>query len=104
MGNAMREVYSTFEAERGRHPGQVPVIACAGSEAMKDRYGTNYRPKLEIAKWVDRPAELPDRSPVEPSEVWQGTPAASVQPQAVPVPPSRATVRTTTDPLMQAEF
>jgi hypothetical protein len=71
---------------------------------MKDRYGTNYRPKLEIVKWVDRPAELPDQSPVEPSEVWQGTPAASVRPQAMHVPPSQPAVRITTDPLMEAEF
>jgi hypothetical protein len=104
MGNAVREAYAAFEAERGSHPGQVPVIACTGSEPMKDRYGTNYRPKLEIVKWVDRPAELPDQSPVEPSEVWQGTPAASVRPQAMHVPPSQPAVRITTDPLMEAEF
>ena len=72
MGNAIRELYSDFEAQRGSHPGQVPVIACTGSEPMKDRHGTNYRPKLEIVKWVDRPAELPDQSPVDPSEMWQG--------------------------------
>jgi hypothetical protein len=104
MGNAMREIYSTFEAESGSHPGQVPVIACTGSEPMKDRYGTNYRPKLEIVKWVDRPAELPDQSPVEPSEVWQGAPVATAQPQAVHVPPPQSAARATTDPLIEAEF
>ena len=104
MGNAIREVYAAFEAERGSHPGQVPVIACTGSEPMKDRYGTNYRPKLEIVKWVDRPAELPDQSPVEPSEVWQGAPVASARPQAMHVPPPEPAARASTDPLMEAEF
>jgi hypothetical protein len=104
MGNAIREVYSAFETERGSHPGQVPVIACTGSEPMKDRYGTNYRPKLEIVKWVDRPAELPDQSPVNSSEVWQGAPVATAQPQAVHVPPPQPAARATTDPLMEAEF
>jgi hypothetical protein len=104
MGNAIREVYSDFEAQRGSHPGQVPVIACTGSEPMKDRYGTNYRPTLEIVKWADRPAELPDQSPVNPSEVWQGAPVATAQPQALHVPPPQPATRATTDPLIEAEF
>jgi hypothetical protein len=104
MGNAIREVYSDFEAQRGSHPGQVPVIACTGSEPMKDRYGTNYRPKLEIVKWADRPAELPDQSPLNPSEVWQGAPVATAQPQALHVPPPQPATRATTDSLMEAEF
>jgi hypothetical protein len=104
MGNAIREVYSAFEAERASHPGQVPVIACTGSEPMKDRYGTNYRPKLEIVKWVDRPAELLDQSPVDPSEVWQATPAPTARPQAAHVPPQPAAQTTAADPLMEAEF
>jgi hypothetical protein len=105
MGNAIREVYSAFEAERGSHPGQVPVIACTGSEPMKDRYGTNYRPKLEIVKWVDRPAGLRDQSPIEPSEVWRDAPVASARPPAMDVPPPEPAARGgSTDPLMEAEF
>jgi hypothetical protein len=65
------------------------VVACTGSEPMKDRYGVNYKPMLELVKWVDRPAELPDASPVEPSEVWHGTPATA-RPQAAHVPPPQA--------------
>ena len=72
MGNAIRELYQAYEEQRGSHPGQLPVIACVGSEPMKDKYGTNYKPKLEIVKWVDRPAELPDESPVDAADVWQG--------------------------------
>jgi hypothetical protein len=104
MGNAIRQVYSDFEAQRGSHPGQVPVIACTGSEPMKDRYGTNYRPKLEIVKWVDRPAELPDQSPVDPSELWQGAVVTTTRMQAAHVPPPQPAALATSDPLLEAEF
>jgi hypothetical protein len=104
MGNAIREVYSDFEAQRGSHPGQVPVIACTGSEPMKDRYGTNYRPKLQIVKWVDRPADLPDQSPVEPSELWRAPAVTTTRTQAAHVPPPQPAALAPADPLMQAEF
>jgi hypothetical protein len=87
MGNAIREVYQVYEEQRSHHPGQLPVIACTGSEPMKDKYGTNYKPKLEIVKWVDRPAELPDQSPVDPADAWQGEAPATAKAKAVHVPP-----------------
>lgn len=71
---------------------------------MKDRYGTNYRPKLEIVKWVDRPADLPDQSPINPSEVWQAAVGGTARPQAVHLPPQPAAQATAADPLMEAEF
>jgi hypothetical protein len=109
MGNAIREVYATFEQQRGAHPGQVPVIACTGSEPMKDRYGVNYKPKLELVKWVDRPAELPDESPVEPTEVWHGAPATPARPQAAHVPPPGPVAQASApaqaaDPMLESEF
>jgi hypothetical protein len=104
MGNAIREAYSDFEAQRGSHAGQVPVIACTGSEPKKDPHGTNYRPKLEIARWVDRPAELPDQSPVEPSELWQGPAVTTARAQPVQTPHLQPAVQTSTDPLMESEF
>jgi hypothetical protein len=104
VGDAIRELYAEFEAQRDSHPGQVPVIACTGSEPMKDRRGTNYRPKLEIVKWVDRPAELPDRSPVDPSELWQGPAAATTRTQAAHMQAPQPAVRPTTDPLAESEF
>lgn len=84
VSNAIRDVYAVFEEQAGRaeHRGKVPLIACTGAEAMKDKYGTNYRPKLELTKWVDRPAELPDISPVEEGEVWKGNAAARPAPSA----------------------
>lgn len=80
LSNSMRDLYAAFEEQSGKpeNRGKVPVVACTGSEAMKDKYGTNYRPRLEIVKWVDRPAELADESPVDDAEVWKGNaPAAS---------------------------
>ena len=55
---------------------------------------------LELVKWVDRPAELPDASPVEPSEIWQGAPATA-RPPAIHVPPPQPAPA---DDLAQAEF
>lgn len=104
MGNAIREVYQAFEQSRADHPGQVPVIACTGSEPMKDKYGTNYRPTLELVKWVDRPAELPDESPVDVNDVWQGD-AAPKQQAAHVAPPQAASAPTpAADPMMESEF
>ena len=127
LGNAVRDLYRQFEESRGAHPGQVPVVACTGSEAMKDKYGVNYRPKLDLVKWVERPAELPDASPVEASEVWRGETATKPQAAHVPPPtqgpgqapgrgpgqtpaqsptptPQAAPARPAADPLLEAEF
>jgi hypothetical protein len=102
MGNAIREVYQAYEEQHGHHPGQLPVIACTGSEPMKDKYGTNYKPKLEIVKWVDRPAELPDQSPVEAADIWQGETPTTANPQAQHVPPPAP--KPAADSLLEAEF
>ena len=106
MGNAIRELYQAYEEQRGSHPGQLPVIACVGSEPMKDKYGTNYKPKLEMVKWVDRPAELPDESPVDPADIWHGETPTTAKPQAVHVPPPAAkpVAAPAADPLLEAEF
>lgn len=112
MGNAIREVYQAFEETRAAHPGQLPVIACTGSEAMKDKYGINYRPMLATVKWVERPAEMPDASPVDASEVWRGETAAKPQAAHVPPPPhgpvqapqAAPAPRPATDPMLEAEF
>ncbi|MBM3558110.1 MAG: hypothetical protein FJX47_21430 [Alphaproteobacteria bacterium] len=111
LANAIKEVYVQYEAERAKNPGKLAVIACTGSQAMKDRYGTNYRPTFQVVKWVERPAELPDASPVAPGDVWQASAAAPARPQASPVPPppARGPVPATApaptkDPMLEAEF
>lgn len=100
--NALREVYQKFEEQRASNPGQLPVITCTGSEAMKDKYGTNYKPKLDITKWVDRPVDLPDTSPVDPQDVWKGGVAPKPAPATVAAPP--AAVQAPANPLSEAEF
>ena len=100
VGNAIREVYGTWLAQRDQHPGQLPVVACTGAEPMKDKYGTNYKPRLELVRWVDRPEQLPDASPVEPHEVWQGAAAPPPQPPA----PSSAVAAGQVDAMAETEF
>jgi hypothetical protein len=104
MGNAIREVYQAFEEGRANHPGQVPVVSCTGSEPMKDKYGTNYRPRLELVKWVDRPAELPDECPVDVSEIWHGDSSPKPQASHVPPPPVAAESKPAADPMLESEF
>lgn len=102
MGNELREVYQQFEEQSGNYPGQIPVIECTGSEAMKDKYGTNYRPKLRIVKWAERPVELPDASPVDAGDIWQpsGAPRSVTAATAAP-PPTKAPAASS---LSEAEF
>ena len=104
MSNAIKEVYAQYEADKAANAGKLPVIACTGSQAMKDRYGTNYRPTLAIAKWVDRPAELPSVSPIAAGDLWQGN-VAQVTPPKTPaqhMPPPVA--KAAADPLAEAVF
>jgi hypothetical protein len=58
--NVIKDIYDLFVKEKDRHPGKVPVLSCTGSQPMKDRHGTNYRPIIVIINWVDRPSEWPD--------------------------------------------
>lgn len=104
LANAIKDVYAQYDAEKANHAGKLPVIACTGSEAMKDRYGVNYRPTFQIVQWVDRPKELPNQSPVDAADVWRGgntgvpstnKPAAQHVPPPAPKP---------ADPLSEAVF
>jgi hypothetical protein len=103
LSNAVRDLYSAFEEQAGRpeNRGKVPVVACTGADPMKDKYGTNYRPRLELVKWVDRPAELPDASPVDDVDVWKGSAPAQTAAAHVPPPAARTPVP---DPALETEF
>jgi hypothetical protein len=108
LSNALRDVYAAFEEQSGKaeNRGKVPVVACTGSDPMKDKYGTNYRPHLEVVKWVDRPAELPDTSPVEEADVWKGAgpaPAPAGRAQHV-APPCGPAPKPVSDPALETEF
>jgi hypothetical protein len=103
VANAIKDLYTQYETEKAQHPAALPVISCTGSEAKKDRFGTNYRPTLQIVSWVPRPADLPDRSPIDPSEVRQASaaaPAPKAQAQHVPPP----TAKPPAEPLSEALF
>jgi hypothetical protein len=104
VGNAIKEIYQQYEERLGNYQGQIPVIECTGSEAMKDSHGTNYRPKLNIVKWVDRPAELPDESPVDAADVWKGNNATKPAPAATVAAPAPAAKPAPANPLAEAEF
>jgi len=103
LSNAIKEVFAEYEADKPKNPGKLPVIVCTGSQAMKDRYGTNYRPTLKIAKWVERPAELPSVSPIAAGDTWNGAasaPPARTTSQHVPPPAPKPAA----DPLAEAVF
>ena len=103
LANAIKDVYAQYEAERPTNRGKLPVIVCTGSQPMKDRYGTNYRPALVLAKWVDRPAELPNVSPVATDDTWHGAtplPAPTKAPNEHVPPPAPKSA----DPLAEAVF
>jgi hypothetical protein len=105
LANAIKDIYAQYEAAKVSNPGMLPVVACTGSEAMKDRYGTNYRPAFKIVKWVERPKELPNQSPVAATDIWAGAnhsaPAAPKAPaQHVPPPAPKPAA----EPLSEAVF
>lgn len=52
---AINEVYAQYEKDAAANPGKMPVVACTGSAAQKDKHGTNYKPVFSILKWVDTP-------------------------------------------------
>jgi len=106
LSNAIKDVYAQWESQKSRHPGLLPVVACTGAESMKDKYGTNYRPKFEIVKWIERPAALPDASPAEAGDVWKDAAPATAKPQAghVPPPPAVPAPAPAGDPMLETEF
>ena len=77
LTSAISEMYDKYESELPSNPGKLPVIKCVGIETMKDKMGTNYKPKFALEKWVDRPVELG----VGSEHVQQAKPAPA--PQAV---------------------
>ncbi len=56
--NAVNELYVAYEEQRSANKGKLPVVTCNSTEAMKDKMGTNYKPKMSITKWTDRPSDL----------------------------------------------
>jgi hypothetical protein len=104
LSNAIRDIYARFKEEEGKpeNRDKVPVVACVGSDAMKDKHGLNFRPRFELVRFADRPAELPDASPVDETDVWKGAPQQSQPAAPSHVPPPAA--RPAADPALQTDF
>jgi hypothetical protein len=106
LSNAIRDIYAAFEEQNGRpeNHGKVPVVACTGSDPMKDKFGTNYRPRFEIVKWADRPAELLDGSPVDETDVWKGSSQQAAGAAQHVQPPKPQPAKPSVDPALETEF
>lgn len=65
--NAINDLYNAYEVGLAQNAGKLPVVKYAGTTAMKDKQGTNYRPNFSIVKWVDRPAAFDDGAASAPT-------------------------------------
>jgi len=55
----IQALYADYESQVGKNAGKVPVVKFNGATPTKVGKGNTNVPKLEIDKWVDRPADLP---------------------------------------------
>ena len=104
LSNAIKEIYDQYDSGRRANPGKLPVIACTGSRAMEDRHGTNYRPTFAIVQWVDRPEHVPDRSPVDAADIWQGNSPASTPTNEPARPVQQVAPQPIAKPTTETEF
>lgn len=77
LTNAISEMYDLYEKDLANNAGKLPVIKCVGVDAMKDKMGTNYKPRFELVKWVDRPSELDSGSDPKPAPAAAPSPAVT---------------------------
>lgn len=80
---AVSELHDVYEKEQADHPGMFPVVECVGSEEMKSRHGSSYRPKFAIKKWVS--SDIFKTETVIPSQITAAPPAS---PAAIATPPA----------------
>jgi hypothetical protein len=83
--NSIKDAYEAYEDGRGANIGKVPVFACTGITPSRDKFGQNFRPTLQLVKWVDRSHELPD----EPAAMDRPQPPPRPATAARPSPPPR---------------
>lgn len=67
-------LHTVYSEAKAANPGKLPVLKMSGTTAVETKTkeggkSRNYRPNLEIAAWVDRPATLPlkDAKPAAPA-------------------------------------
>lgn len=76
LNASIGDLYNAYAAEKDANVGSVPVIEYKGTQTMKDKMGTNYKPLFALVKWVARPDALKsDAAPVA-----QTAPVAKPQP------------------------
>lgn len=54
----LEQLYTACAAERGAHPGKLPVVEYKGSRMEKIGKGTTRIPQFTIVSWIDRPAGM----------------------------------------------
>lgn len=72
--SAISELYDEYNKAPESKEGKLPVVKVEGAEAVKGNYGTNFKPKFRIEKWVARPAAF--------DEIGQSAPANNAAPAA----------------------
>jgi hypothetical protein len=84
---AVDALHTVYTAEKGAHPGQLPVVAMTGATAVvssgKGQSSTNYAPVFEIVAWVDRPPEF-DGATSAAAPATQAAPTAQAAAQPAP--------------------
>jgi hypothetical protein len=104
LSNAVKDLYAKYVADRRANLGKLPVVICTGSQAMESRHGINYRPTLAIAQWVARPAEFPNTSPIDATDIWQGNRSTLTSADAPARLTQKAAPQPITNPPSEAEF
>ncbi len=79
-------IHTLYEAEKARHPGELPVVTVKGVQLQNGGQQSNYAPLLEITKWVPRPAALGGQANGATQPAATAAPAPT-QPVEETVPP-----------------
>ncbi len=88
--DAMNDLHDAWLAGKDANPGKVPVVRCAGVDPVTNKHGTNYKPRFEIVKWADRPAELAGAVKAAAAPAPAAPPPAASAPAQHTPPPAKA--------------
>lgn len=96
-------LHSAYEEGATANPGKLPVVKMTGTRPVKTTTPqgttTNYAPVFEIAKWVDRPADLKPGATAAPASVPTTT-APSTVPAETGSKPMAAPAAKASEPAM----
>jgi len=75
-------IHTQAESEAAANPGKMPVITITGTETIKMQTKQGELrfkvPAMEIAKWVDVPAEMKEAAKAEPAKTSAAKPVAEL--------------------------